>query len=280
MPTQPRRVASFIVYKDDPVPVAATAKPLPFGTRSANTRVTVSSAHDKENLDPLTGLRPSSGVQSGKKRKTNALASKPVPAPVKPLAESGSPKKRKLTAAPTNERKEKKEKEKRTGSVKKVSRAARVRKATDLPRVEEAEEEAEDKGAEPCRLKDNQLTQAEIDAKCYEFTVLPLADLTRAYDTSSPSDIPPRSEVRESPEFAVDVNAKNPEVETTAQDSKTLPKDNNASSQFSTPERKRIYAAFTFESPSPASRRFASWRESSVSRLPAINFSFNPFEDL
>lgn len=42
---------------------------------------------------------------------------------------------------------------------------------------------------------------------------------------------------------------------------------------FSTPERKRIYAAFTFESPSPASRRFADWRESSLPPLPAVNFA-------
>ena len=49
---------------------------------------------------------------------------------------------------------------------------------------------------------------------------------------------------------------------------------------FNTPERKRIYAAFTFESPSPASRRFASWRESSLSRLPALSFDASIFDDL
>lgn len=48
---------------------------------------------------------------------------------------------------------------------------------------------------------------------------------------------------------------------------------------FNTPERKRIYAAFTFESPSPASQRFASWRESSAPPLPAVNFLFDPSEE-
>ena len=37
-----------------------------------------------------------------------------------------------------------------------------------------------------------------------------------------------------------------------------------AASVFSTPERKRIYSAFTFSSPSPASQRYASTRASSV----------------
>lgn len=44
-------------------------------------------------------------------------------------------------------------------------------------------------------------------------------------------------------------------------------------SVFSTPERKRIYSAFTFESPSPASKRFAV----AVSRSTD---SIDPFYDL
>ena len=41
-------------------------------------------------------------------------------------------------------------------------------------------------------------------------------------------------------------------------------------SVFSTPERKRIYSAFTFSSPSPASQRYASTRASSVERFSDV----------
>lgn len=201
MPTQPRRVASFVVYKDEFSTVEAP-KPTPFGTRSANTRITASSANDKENLDPLTGLRPSSGEHSGKKRKTNALASKPVPLNTKPLSGNATTKKRKLAAGPVAEEKKEK-KEKRAGNARKPSRIPRVRKATNLPRVDEAEEEVEDKRAEPNRLKENQLAQAEIDAKCYEFTVLPLADLSHAYDTSPPPETSLKIKVTEDNEVCL-----------------------------------------------------------------------------
>ncbi|GJE96554.1 hypothetical protein PsYK624_127510 [Phanerochaete sordida] len=283
MPSQPRRVASFVVYKDDPAPAVPPPKATPFGTRGANARVTASSAHDKENLDPLTGLPPSAvGAHSGKKRKTNALASKLVPV-TKPLSESAAPKKRKLAVDPAaKDRKDKKEKEKRVGSVKKASRAARARKATDLPRVEEVEEEeAEEKRPESSGLKSNQLTQVEIDAKCYEFTVLPLADLTCAYDTRPPPQISTKSQSTEATKFDAAVNAKQVETDdkkTDTQASATHTKSGPA--LFDTPERKRIYASFTFESPSPASRRFASWRESSVPRLPAVNFFLDTFDEL
>ena len=46
----------------------------------------------------------------------------------------------------------------------------------------------------------------------------------------------------------------------------------SAASVFSTPERKRIYSAFTFSSPSPASKRFASNRGSSVDRFSDVAF--------
>ena len=43
-------------------------------------------------------------------------------------------------------------------------------------------------------------------------------------------------------------------------------------SAFSTPERKRIYSAFTFSTPSPSSVRYAALRNSTESRFsdPAL----------
>lgn len=43
---------------------------------------------------------------------------------------------------------------------------------------------------------------------------------------------------------------------------------------FSTPERRRIYSAFTFASPSPAAKRYALSRGSSVDRFSDLDFSF------
>lgn len=43
-----------------------------------------------------------------------------------------------------------------------------------------------------------------------------------------------------------------------------------AASTLSTPERKRIYATFTFSSPSPASKRLADVRGSSVERFSDV----------
>lgn len=46
---------------------------------------------------------------------------------------------------------------------------------------------------------------------------------------------------------------------------------------FSTPERKRIYSAFTFESPSPAASRYAMSRGSSGDRF--CDLAFDPISD-
>lgn len=43
---------------------------------------------------------------------------------------------------------------------------------------------------------------------------------------------------------------------------------------FSTPERRRIYSAFTFASPSPVVKRHAMSRGSSVDRFSDLDFDF------
>ena len=282
MMAAPPRRATFVIYVDEPASLssAAKGKSRALGTRT-NLRVTIATAGDKENLHPLTGRRPNTDAVPGKKRKTTALATKLLVVPSKATAES---KKRKLAGA-VGEEKEKKEKTKRT------RKASRVVKAPELPKVDE---EAEEKVAEEQKEEKTlaEIVQASVDARCYDLTVLPLADVTEAYEhTGFPTKEAPTAPVVcvsanatcASPQRyteAVIIKAAEPETPEAAADTAkfnekpTSPLGSlKAMTSFSTPERKRIYSAFTFESPSPASRRFASWGDSSVDRLPEIKFS-------
>lgn len=300
----PTRRASFVIYKDEPDAPSAKRKtsPTPLGTRT-NTRVVVVTAGDKENLHPLTGRRPNTEENTGKKRKTaNVLATKLLVASGKLLVDPALPKKRRLGApASAAEAGEKTEKEKKRAPPRKSQsqRPARVRKATELPKLEEVVEEGEEKEcAEEEKIA--KITQAAVDARCYELTVLPLADLSKAYeqshsaksfvDVDSPNSkvgfrlymLPPALIVR----CASQCNTIPDALQREPSSSDTEPEETPASptlsrkgfTTFSTPERKRIYSAFTFESPSPASRRFSSWRDSSVERFGEI--AFNPIPHL
>lgn len=195
------RRAGFVVYRDEPQAPSKAAS-LTSTTRT-HSRVTLFSASDKENLHPLTGRRPASENQSGKKRKTNALTTKLLIATGKVLAAPTSPKKRKLVS-PTEGPVDKKEKrEKRTINSRRLQRTNRVHKATDLPKLDEVvEEDGEEEMANDRLLV--KITQAAVDARCYELTVLPLANLSKAYEQISPpegysvKESFPRFEVRHS----------------------------------------------------------------------------------
>lgn len=130
-------------------------------------------APDKENVDPTSGSRALSEHLLGKKRKTT-LAAKAQPAsPTKkprPLAE-------KPTKKPSSKARSAEKKSRRSGSSKR-STSSRTRREPSLPRLTEEGEDHE------------VLDQVLIDAKCKELTVLPLADISEAYEQApSPTDI-------------------------------------------------------------------------------------------
>ncbi|KAH9899348.1 hypothetical protein C8Q73DRAFT_743333 [Cubamyces lactineus] len=256
---------SFIVFKDEP-----EAAPSPAAEKKENQTGPSATyviapppgpllvyAPDKENIDPLTGTRSSMDQASGKKRKT-ALTVKAQPTSptkrLKPLAE-------KTAKKPTSKSRGPDKKVKRT--VSKRAASTRVHREPSLPRVTEENEVA---------------NQAVIDSKCKDLTVLPLADISEAHDVSVTKE---DSGARGEPTAVKDTHGEPPstisEVET---EHSAIPEaeectstvEVSAASVFSTPERKRIYSAFTFTSPSPASKRYATTRGSSVDRFSDAAF--------
>ncbi|KAF5386444.1 hypothetical protein D9757_005846 [Collybiopsis confluens] len=222
---------------------------------------------DKENMNPLTGERVGS-ASLGKKRKgsISVLAVKTLPSETRTLREKGQEaqpetKKRKSSVSSASGSKPK---TKKVSSSKKTGKRP-SRKASLLPKLDEENESDREQ---------YKIAQAEIDSKCYDLTVKPLADVSEAYECSG-----------ESPVVQNDVFAlvKEPSAEPEIRDyfsstsslssfntsrtlrgtSATVPKT------FSTPERRQIYSAFTFTSPSPTSKRLAIMRSTS---LPPLEF--------
>lgn len=141
---------------------------------------------DKENYHPVTGERAGPSNIGTKKRKSTALAIKVQPEPAtKPKKEKDSDrepeqKKRKAPTSSTSKGKVKKG-PKGAGSTKKsASKRAAVRKVSPMPKLNEEEEPEK----EP-------ITQADIDSRCYELTVKPLADVSQAYEETSLFETPP-----------------------------------------------------------------------------------------
>jgi hypothetical protein len=174
---------TFVVFQDDPsVPlptVQADASPTlpsppvePTILVPSNTPVTTA---EKENLHPLTGARSGAVPDSQtKKRKNGILATKLhiPPTTKKPRDLALDCRKRKTT----------------TLSSSRSSNGGRVAGsgAPDLSKVEEIVETDQ-----PCRHK---ATQAEVDSKCYDLTVSPLADVSHAFDqvSISPAESEPK----------------------------------------------------------------------------------------
>ncbi|KZP16871.1 hypothetical protein FIBSPDRAFT_864128 [Athelia psychrophila] len=258
----------------------------------------------KENLHPVTG----ESTTSSKKRKTSSvLATKVINPPtskkqkessssvVKPKSESkkrkssisasaSSPLKPKAKAAASD--KEVKRtvlgvaaKKKASGGSSRVSK----RKVLPLPKLEE-------EGAEAVEG----MTQADVDSRCYELTVLPLADVTQAYDSSPSMDYLPLGEepAKAISSRALRAKSSEPDLRDCYTPSSSMPSLTHSQSSsaskrassmppvssveeedaktFSTPERKQIYAAFTFSSPSPTGARFGLTRSTSVDALRFI----------
>lgn len=307
-------VRSFVVYRDDDESTSAQAgsstavdknAPLPpsIVLPSAATSLIVF-APDKENINPATGLR-ANAEQSAKKRKTGVLAVKSQIPPKKKQKESTESKglknlkekdSKKRTAASsssaTKARSSGEKKTKRPLTSRKNAVPSRARRSPSLPRVAE---EAEPEHA----------AQSVVDARCYELTVLPLADLSQAYEQvpaledKLTLEVPGLKEDKGVPKVSYHNYVQNrllmvlqqehaaeispidrvctPEPSAVEQTSLAevrvpTPEPHTTVVEFSTPERKRIYSAFTFSSPSPSSERFAAARGSSVERFSDIDF--------
>lgn len=157
--------------------VPLSTPPLSLKPLNSNQATTITTT-EKENLNPLTGERAGPNNNT-KKRKTSVLATKAhVPLTSKKQKESkeSAPdaKKRKpstsIVKAKTGAKKDGKTLNSSRKGVKKL-----LRKVSSLPKVEEEED------------KDSQekISQAEIDSRCYDLTVQPLADLSQAYEQDS-----------------------------------------------------------------------------------------------
>ncbi|KAG8216773.1 hypothetical protein J3R82DRAFT_7017 [Butyriboletus roseoflavus] len=260
-------VRSFTVFQDTPSDLPQShddsdRPPLtPSATDAAATLLSTLAAIEKENLHPVTGQRAGPTVSSeAKKRKSSALATKVLVAP-------SSKKHKELKAEQKRARKPlgttRSFDAKKSGS--KSSRSSR--KTSPLPPVAEEKESQH----RPARLS---ISQIDIDSRCYELTVSPLADVSEAYDATQEPDV--HTEREKSVEPAIRDYFPPSTVDKPLQSINDTPTNTDDSSRqtndFSTPERKRIYSAFTFSSPSPTSDRFKQAQSSPTSRdSPASN---------
>ncbi|KAF5381332.1 hypothetical protein D9615_008383 [Tricholomella constricta] len=246
--------------------VSPTLSNKPLNINHATTLTTA----EKENVHPLTGERAGPS-NNPKKRKTSVLATKVhMPLSAKKQKDSTEPnpdvKKRKSSTASTAKGKAAVKKDGRSVTSSKKAVKKPSRRVLPMPKVEEeAERERE------------RINQAEIDSRCYELTVKPLADLSQAYEQGASLETPTVDEdkikfrsVKESsvePEIR-DYFSSPPQSSALPSASDAAPVEGRA---FSTPERKQIYAAFTFTSPSPSSERFIkATRATSIPRLELV----------
>ncbi|KAK0192524.1 hypothetical protein F5146DRAFT_1222644 [Armillaria mellea] len=236
---------------------------------------------DKENLDPLTGERVNTGSKcTSKKRKSTTSSSKALACieVTKPKEDSEpQSKKRKSTASSVKKVKGRREGK---GSTSTRKTGKKLRAPSPLPPVEEevAENTVPEGNDAP---QTPPLTQAEIDAKCYELTVKPLADVSQAFEPApgieewfadvSEDDLESKvqfvKETSQEPELRdfftpahlgyASVGSSRPSSTVGSQEPKV----------FTTPDRKQIYHAFTFASPSPRRRPAKITRSTSVPRL-------------
>lgn len=170
-------VRSFTVFRDTTSDLpqshnVSDVRPLtPPATDPAATLLSTLAAIEKENLHPVTGQRTGPTVSSeAKKRKSGALATKVLVAPSskKHRELKGEQKKTRKPLSSTRSSDARK-------SSTKSSRSSR--KASPLPPVAEEKESQH----RPARLS---ISQLDIDSRCYELTVSPLADVSEAYDAT------------------------------------------------------------------------------------------------
>lgn len=174
---------TFTVFQDAVSSEASQPKitrPNAMVTRSSSLNLTTTSSNaagsqvalDKENFHPVTGERAGHSNNSGsKKRKTSVLATK-VQSPSTTKKDAQPEKKHKASTASTSTKGKVKRYGKTTVTARKgTSKRTISRKVSPMPRLNEEEE-----------AKKDRITQVDIDARCYELTVQPLADVSQAYE--------------------------------------------------------------------------------------------------
>jgi hypothetical protein len=182
---------TFTVFKDTPSNDAP--KPRTTNTSDAiavlsSTTNSVTPSHatlttaEKENVHPVTG--ECAGPNNIKKRKTSVLVTKVhMPLEHKKQKESNGSQpdaKKRKSSSSASAVKNKAAASRKDGKSRKGKKAP-SRRVSPMPKLDE---EVDDK--EPIRV-----TQADIDSRCYELTVKPLADVSQAYEQSASFEVPP-----------------------------------------------------------------------------------------
>lgn len=197
---------TFTVYIDEPTSASVVPrKPVSRAPSRATTPLSPTSSFagmplpDKENTHPITGERATSlgpGSKGALKRKTGVLETKlympPKSKKTKDASEPVKPKRRGVSAppvsaplvsAPASPRKAKAKKAApASGTAAAKARRTTARKASAkgmVPELAPVNEEQE------LPEEDIVLSQAGIDARCYDLTVLPLADVSEAYEADA-----------------------------------------------------------------------------------------------
>ena len=183
MSTAPLR--AFIVFRDDtpssPTSSVSSLSELDNVLRpSSPSQATCGgvSAPDKENVNPVTGRKSLSDAPPAKKRKEGALSTKSyAPPPVKKTKESKSG--RSFGTTLSGKGKAPAPAAKRPSTTRRSTAPSRSRRTPPLPQVNE---EPETETLDSNLPQSHTLSQSQIDARCYELTVLPLADLSKAFE--------------------------------------------------------------------------------------------------
>ncbi|KIY47395.1 hypothetical protein FISHEDRAFT_74695 [Fistulina hepatica ATCC 64428] len=258
------RTPSFSIYIDEPASPPAPAPPLSSNSIAAapvrdsqDSHATPTTIAEKENLDPITGLPRNStdASKAGKKRKENVLAAKALPLREKEqdVEEAAPPEpKRRKSSRTLVDKRSGSGKSLKSSKTRKISR----RLALALPAVEE----------ERAPVSAEEQQRKAVNTRCYELTVVPLADVTAAYDETAAAAAAASTCVDE---HTLLKSAVDPAIgdefddylpPTCRSSPAPLLKDELVPI---TPERPKFGTTFTFASPSSSSSRY---KEASRSR--------------
>ncbi|KAI0322844.1 hypothetical protein OF83DRAFT_1079913 [Amylostereum chailletii] len=271
---------AFAVFVDEPVePITKPSSDRDSASPSTSPATLTSAATtEKENLHPVTGENaraPADGQH--KKGKNTVLSTKFYAPPVlskkkkEPDLEDVKQDGKKRLALSSLDGKNGSRKARRVAEPSRIATTSRVRRIKGMPKVDE-KAEVEDSSCSKKADATEALAQANVDSKCYDLTVTPLADVSKAFEQVSlkPTD------------STVDVSKPSPQkthpldlVFRAQAPVKKLSKAVEETKAFSTPERKRIYSAFTFSSPSPSSQRFAAMQSSGSDMFGNIKFALS-----
>ena len=183
---------TFTVFQDavsSEAPQPKITRPNAMVTRSSSLNLTTFSSNattslvalDKENIHPVTGERAGPSNNTGsKKRKNSVLAIKVQP----PSKKDAQPevKKRKASTSTSTKGRVKRDGKTTVTARKASSKRTISRKVSPMPKLNEEEEVQKDR-----------ITQVDIDSRCYELTVQPLADVSQAYEEGAAFEGAPTS---------------------------------------------------------------------------------------